>query len=212
MIIRIGRQLGIGTESLRNWVRQAEIDGGVRLGTTTEDKARITPGEGEPGSCGGPTRSWSRPQFSSGRSSTADTRSDRLHRRPPGQLRGRADLRGAAGRSLHLLLGQEPSACRRPVTDESLKADIRRVRTDNRGVYGARIVWRQLNREGIAISRCRTERLMRQLGLAGRVRGKTRRTTVADPTAARPADLVERRFCATAPNHLWVADLTYVAT
>jgi putative transposase len=53
---------------------------------------------------------------------------------------------------------------------------------------------------------------MRQMGLAGRVRGKTRRTTVSDSTAPRPADLVERRFAAAAPNQLWVADLTYVAT
>jgi transposase len=38
---RIARQLGIGTESLRSWVRQAEVDGGVRPGTSTQDKERI---------------------------------------------------------------------------------------------------------------------------------------------------------------------------
>jgi putative transposase len=102
--------------------------------------------------------------------------------------------------------------CRRRVTDEALKAEIRRVHAANYGVYGARKVWRQLNREGIAIARCRTERLMRQMGLAGRVRGKKKRTTVGDPTAPRPADLVDRHFAAVAPNRLWVADLTYVAT
>ncbi len=102
--------------------------------------------------------------------------------------------------------------CRRRITDEALKAEIRRVHAANYGVYGARKVWRQLNREGIAIARCRTERLMRQMGLAGRVRGKKRRTTVADPMSARPADLVDRHFAAVAPNRLWVADLTYVAT
>ncbi len=41
VITRVARQLGIGTESLRNWVRQAEVDGGTRPGTTSEDKARI---------------------------------------------------------------------------------------------------------------------------------------------------------------------------
>ncbi len=41
VITRVARQLGIGTESLRNWVRQAEIDGGARPGTTGEDRARI---------------------------------------------------------------------------------------------------------------------------------------------------------------------------
>ncbi len=79
-------------------------------------------------------------------------------------------------------------------------------------MYGARKVWRQLNREGIAISHCRTARLMRQMGLAGRVRGRKARTTVPDLTAPRPADLVERHFVASAPNRLWVADLTYVPT
>ena len=41
VITRVARQLGVGTESLRNWVNQAEIDGGHRVGTTTEDKERI---------------------------------------------------------------------------------------------------------------------------------------------------------------------------
>jgi putative transposase len=69
-----------------------------------------------------------------------------------------------------------------------------------------------LNREGIIIARCTVRRLMRELGLRGAVRGKTRRTTTPDETAARPADLVQRDFSATRPNQLWVADITYVAT
>jgi putative transposase len=54
---------------------------------------------------------------------------------------------------------------------------------------------------------------MRELGLAGVVRGKAKRTTThADERAGRPADLVDRHFAAAAPNRLWVADLTYVRT
>lgn len=87
-----------------------------------------------------------------------------------------------------------------------------RVFEDNYAVYGARKVWRQLNREGVVVARCTVERLMRQMGLAGRVRGARRRTTIPADVAARPADLVERRFAATRPNQLWVADITYVAT
>jgi transposase len=41
VITRVARQLGIGTESLRSWVRQAEVDGGQRPGTSTQDKERI---------------------------------------------------------------------------------------------------------------------------------------------------------------------------
>jgi len=103
-----------------------------------------------------------------------------------------------------------PSA--RAVRDEQLKAAITRVHQDNYGVYGARKVWLQLNREGISVARGTVERLMRELGLAGARRGKRRRTTVADPAAARPADLVGRRFSPPAPDRLWVADFTYVPT
>ena len=88
-----------------------------------------------------------------------------------------------------------------------LKAQITRVHAANYGVYGARKVWLALNREGIAVARCTVERLMAELGLTGAVRGKTKRTTIADPAAARPADLVQRRFAPPAPNRLWVADL-----
>jgi putative transposase len=86
------------------------------------------------------------------------------------------------------------------------------VHRDNYGVYGARKVWRQLRREGIEVARCTVERLMRHQNLRGVVRGKTRRTTIPAEVAARPADLLDRDFTATAPNQRWVADITYVAT
>ena len=102
--------------------------------------------------------------------------------------------------------------CARRVRDDELKVEIARVHAENFGVYGARKVWRALHREGIPIARCTTERLMRDLGLCGVRRGRTKRTTVADTTVQRPADLVERQFQPAAPNRLWVADLTYVRT
>lgn len=49
---------------------------------------------------------------------------------------------------------------------------------------------------------------MRELGLRGVVRGKTKRITISDPATARAADLVQRRFNPPAPNVLWVADFT----
>jgi len=90
----------------------------------------------------------------------------------------------------------------RAVRDTELKAEIARVHAEHFGVYGARKVWRQLGREGLAVARCTVERLMRELGLRGAVRGKTRRTTTPDTTTARPADLVERDFAASRPNQL----------
>jgi len=90
--------------------------------------------------------------------------------------------------------------------------EIARVWQENRRLYGARKVWRQLQREGHVVARCTVERLMSHLGIAGAVRGKKHRTTIPDDLAARPLDLVERDFTATRPNQLWVADLTYVST
>ncbi len=74
-------------------------------------------------------------------------------------------------------------------------------------MYGARKLWRQLLREGMHVGRDRVGRLMRELGITGVIRGKPKRTTIPAAVAARPGDLVERRFCAVAPNRLWVADL-----
>jgi len=96
--------------------------------------------------------------------------------------------------------------------DAELVPVIERIWNENRRVYGARKVWRQLLREGFQVPRCAVERLMRQAGLRGIVRGRRVRTTIPDEAAARPADLVKRQFKAERPNQLWVADITYVAT
>ena len=103
-----------------------------------------------------------------------------------------------------------PSA--RTVRDERLTARIAAVHHANYGVYGARKVWHVLRRDGEQVARCTVERLMRRAGLGGAVRGRTRRTTIAAPAAARPRDLLGRDFTAPAPNRRWVADITYVPT
>jgi transposase InsO family protein len=97
--------------------------------------------------------------------------------------------------------------------DRELKPAIRRVWDENFQVYGARKVWRQLNREQMAVPRCTVERLMRELGLRGAVRGRAFKvTTTSDGQLTRPADRVNRNFVVRRPNALWVSDLTYVAT
>lgn len=72
------------------------------------------------------------------------------------------------------------------MSDKRLEAGISRVRGDNYGVYRARKVWLQLNREGAPVARCTVERLVQELGLAGVRRGKLVRTTIASAAAARP--------------------------
>ena len=96
--------------------------------------------------------------------------------------------------------------------DVALKPEIARVFAENFAVYGVRKVWRQMMREGFAVARCTVERLMREMGLAGVIRGKPVRTTISDKTAPCPRDHVNRQFFAPAPNRLWVSDFTYVAT
>ena len=96
--------------------------------------------------------------------------------------------------------------------DAALRADIRRVWEANFQVYGVRKIWRQLQREAIAVPRCQVARLMKQMGLAGAVRGRRVKTTVSDRAAPCPLDRVNRNFQPPAPNTLWVSDFTYVAT
>jgi putative transposase len=97
--------------------------------------------------------------------------------------------------------------------DRELKVDIQRVWDENFQVYGARKMWRQLNREEIVVPRYTVERLMRELGLRGAGRGRAfKTTTMSDEQLDRPADLVNRNFVVQRPNALWVSDLTYVAT
>ena len=107
-------------------------------------------------------------------------------------------------------VGKRPTA--RDQRDEFLLERIRRVHAVNYGVYGARKVWLALNREGVPVARCTVERLMKIEGLTGAVRGKVKKTTIPDPAADRARDLVGRDFAPTAPDRLWVADLTYVST
>jgi transposase InsO family protein len=96
--------------------------------------------------------------------------------------------------------------------DAVLHDTIATIYHANHAVYGVRKVWRQLQRDGVAVARCTVERLMRAAGLQGVVRGHRVRTTRPDDTATPSADLVQRQFAATQPNQLWVADFTYVAT
>jgi len=103
------------------------------------------------------------------------------------------------------------ATCARRIRDEELKSEIRRVHHDNFAVYGVVKVWKQLQREGHSVARRTVQRLMKDLELQGARRGRRfKKTTFGDDQLHRPSDLVDRQFVASAPNRLWVADLTYV--
>lgn len=99
----------------------------------------------------------------------------------------------------------------RAITDERLLARIKEVHERNYCAYGYRRMSIALKREGEDVGKGRVQRLMREAGIQGaKRRGKPWRTTKPDPAAQRRPDLVERDFSATAPNRLWVGDLTYL--
>jgi len=96
--------------------------------------------------------------------------------------------------------------------DAALRPELQRVWAATRGRYGARTAWKELRREGRVVARCTVTRVFKAMGLRGVVRGRRVTTTVPEPLAHRPQDLVQRNFTATRPNQLWVSDLTYVPT
>lgn len=109
-------------------------------------------------------------------------------------------------------MARPPSA--RAPRDEVLRPEIHRVHQASLdGCYGAKKIWKQLQREGITVDNCTVRRLMKAEGIAGVRRGRQFKiTTIADENQLRPNDLVDRQFVAPAPNRLWVADLTYIKT
>ena len=78
--------------------------------------------------------------------------------------------------------------------DLALKPEITRVFKENFEVYRVRKVWRQLKRESFDMARCTVERLMKEMGLQGVIRGKPVRTTFSDKAALCPLDHVNRQF------------------
>ncbi|MEU5505872.1 IS3 family transposase, partial [Streptomyces albidoflavus] len=215
----VAAKLGIGAaETVRTWVRKAQVDAGHRPGVPSEEVAEIKRLKAE---------------------NAELRRANEILRAASGFLRGRArpavEALVAFIDEHRQVFGVEP-ICRiltshglkiatstyyaarkrapsaRSVRDAELKTQISRVHADNFSVYGVRKVWRQLHREGIPVARCTVARLMRDLGLQGVRRGRGIRTTVRDDGHDRADDLLERDFTALRPNERWVADFTYVAT
>jgi putative transposase len=101
----------------------------------------------------------------------------------------------------------------RSLEDERLLAKIGKIFAENYECYGVRRMHAALLRDGERVGREQVARLMRGAGIRGaKRRGKPWRTTISDPAAQKRPDLVNRDFTATAPDLLWVGDLTYLRT
>jgi putative transposase len=123
--------------------------------------------------------------------------------------------------TLGRVLGVSPSGfyawCDRPPSawtqaDQRLLARIHTIHEESRGTYGAPRVHAELRAQGIRCGRKRVARLMRQATLTGAQRRRYRGTTRQEREASVAPDLVQRNFTASAPDQLWVADITYVPT
>jgi putative transposase len=119
---------------------------------------------------------------------------------------------GVTAAGYHAWRMRPPSA--RAIKDAQLKQRIVFHFEASRGTYGAPRLLDDLADEGVAVSRKRVARLMREMGLAG-VSGREgkrrrRKSTVAESEAV--VDLVRRDFTADEPNQVWFADITYVPT
>ncbi|RQR57147.1 IS3 family transposase [Burkholderia sp. Bp9140] len=215
----IAPMIGCTPQTLHEWVKRDQVDHGERDGVTTDERERLKALEREvkelrraneilkvasaffgPGGARPPLQvlkafiDQHRDTFG------VEPICKVLRIAPSGYRRHAAQLRDPERRSV------------RAIRDERLRPEIERVWRANMQVYGADKVWKQMNRERIAVARCTVERLMKQLGLRGVMRGKRVRTTVPDAIGPRPLDRVNRQFKAARPNQLWVSDFTYVST
>ena len=107
-------------------------------------------------------------------------------------------------------LNREPSS--RAKANEELTAKMHEIHDFSRGTYGAPRMHEELKARQVNVGRHRVARVMKAAGLRGVCRRKGRRTTVRDERARPAPDLVEREFSASAPDQLWVADITFVPT
>jgi len=108
--------------------------------------------------------------------------------------------------------GRDRAPSARARSDAVIGAELFDLWVKNRQVYGVRKLWKAARRAGMDVGRDQTARLMRSLDIEGVKRSKRVKTTRPDPAATRHPDLVRRDFTATAPNKLWVTDLTFVPT
>ncbi|MDP3229157.1 MAG: IS3 family transposase [Acidovorax sp.] len=215
----IAPKIGCVPQTLNEWVKRAEVDAGTREGVTTAEAQRVKELEREVKEL---RRANEILKLASAFFGPGGAR-------PPSEvLKGFIDQhRQAYGVKplckvlqvapsvywRHAVLQRQPhKRCTRAKRDEVLMPQIQRVWQANMQVYGADKVWRQLRREGTTVARCTVERLMRQLGLRGVMRGKVVRTTTSDSKVQCPLDRVNRQFKADRPNQLWVSDFTYVST
>ncbi len=189
---RVATDLGVSVASLKIWVKQAEIDAGEREGLVSAEREELVA-----------FRQGERDPVSAFRFIAAE----KAHY----SVKTMCRVLGVSRAGFYAWLERKPSA--RARQDEELTRRVREIHTDNRGVYGSPRIHAELRlTDGVRVARKRAERLMRQANISGLTLRKKGRTTIRVPGVRVCEDLVDRNFLASAPNRLWVADITYLRT
>src|SRR3954453_4689968 len=199
---RVAEQLGYGTESVRLWVRQADIDDGHEPGVTSVEAARVRELEQEVRELRRANDPQAGRQFLRGGArppvpqvvAFIDAHRDDVVEGARLGVEPICRVLQVAPSTYYAVKTRPPSA--RACRDGELIPQLVALWEDNYRVYGARELWRAARRAGLAIGRDQVARLMRVAGIEGARRTRQVRTTRADPVAARHPDLVQRRFAA----------------
>ncbi|MFE1050771.1 IS3 family transposase, partial [Streptomyces olivaceus] len=214
-IAHVAKDLGIHKEALRGWVRQAEADRGERddrLTTAEQDELKQLRKEVAELRRANEILKAASVFFAPGDRPSPDEAEQVIdHLRDRGLGVDPVCRVLELSPSTYFARKKRPKSARR-LRDEQLMPLIEKIHAESGATYGARRITRALRRKGHEVARCTVERLMAELGLEGVIRGRRRRTTVPEPSAPRPPDLVDRDFTASHPDQLWVADMTYVRT
>jgi len=212
-VAELAREFEPGEQTIRNWIRQAEIDEGGREGLTTEDREELRRlrRENRQLKLEREILKKSRGLVCSGErlDSTAGfefmKQNQALY-----PVRVMARVLGLSPSGFYAWLSRAPSA--RATANAALTARIRVIHRESRESYGRPRIVAELQDAGVRVGKNRVARLMKTAGIEGVSRRRKRGLTRRDADARPAADLVDRNFAAEGRDQLWVADITYVPT
>src|SRR5829696_3467317 len=220
----VARREGVGKESVRRWVVQAQIDGGQRQGPTSDELAEIKELKARVRRLEQDNEILRRASIFFAGNSTPATVDRGVHRgdarRGPRCRVLREQGCQVAARTYRAWSQPAQPVAARTITDALVEDKVRelawtidedgRRRLTPEGLYGRRKMTPLVRRSLPDASPGAVDRAMRSLGLQGIRRAKGIRTTVPAKDGRRAGDLLNRDFTAPAPNRTWVMDFTYV--
>ena len=209
-IRQLAYELGIADQTLRNWIRQAQIDRGEREGLSTEEREELRRLRRENKVLREEREILKKVLRPSSRRKTGLGEHLQIHRGGEGHLLRPCAMPHARCLSQRLLRLEEQATVREGPLRRGALSEDRDDPPQQPGNLRSARVHAELMAIGIRCSRKRVARLMRRARLRGSLRGRRMRTTSRTTLQQVAPDLVERNFLSEEPDRLWVADITYV--